>query len=219
MKLPYELYTQQRIVNHLENSSPTKFMYSFSRASRFPSVDRRGFSDAFYVFPGIGRTGRKAGIGYGTKYDFTKSRVKTEIIAIKRDYDLGTKPRGFSYSFGESRSKFNKVCTPGNKLIDKNIPGPGKYYSNINTLGNMGSPKYTMRPKCGVTSLMNSSMRYPGPGSYEPVVKINPNGKYPISRCTNTKGRNFGIDGVKRFDSYRCKFNIYFILNFFIIYR
>ena len=62
MKLPYELYTQQRIVNHLENSSPTKFMYSFSRAKRFPSVERRGFSDALYVFPGIG-TGRKVGIG------------------------------------------------------------------------------------------------------------------------------------------------------------
>ena len=218
MKLPYELYTQQRIVDHLENSSPTKFMYSFSRASRFPSVDRRGFSDAFYVFPGIGRTGRKVGIGYGTKYDFTKSRVRTEIIGIKRDFDVGTKPRGFSYSFGESRSKFGKVCTPGNKLIDKNIPGPGKYYSNINTLGNMGSPKYTMRPKCGGTNL-NSTMRYPGPGAYEPVVKINPNGKYPISRCTNTKGRNFGIDGVKRFDSYRCKFNIFLNYNFFNLYR
>ena len=49
MKLPYELYTQQRIVDHLENHSPTKFMYSFSRAQRFPSVDRRGFSDSFYV--------------------------------------------------------------------------------------------------------------------------------------------------------------------------
>ena len=86
MKLPYELYTQQRIVNHLENSSPTKFMYSFSRAQRFPSVDRRGYSDAFYVFPGIGQ-GQKVGIGYGTKYDFTKSRVRTEIIGIKRDFD------------------------------------------------------------------------------------------------------------------------------------
>ena len=88
MKLPYELYTQQRIVNHLENSSPTKFMYSFSRAQRFPSIDRRGFSDSFYVFPGIGKIGRKAGIGYGTKYDFTKSRVRTEIVGIKRDFDL-----------------------------------------------------------------------------------------------------------------------------------
>ena len=141
MKLPYELYTQQRIVNHLENSSPTKFMYSFSRAQRFPSVDRRGYSDAFYVFPGIGQ-GQKVGIGYGTKYDFTKSRVRTEIIGIKRDFDVGSKPRGFSYSFGESRSKFGKVCTPGNKIIDKSVPGPGKYYSIINTMGHMGSPKH-----------------------------------------------------------------------------
>ena len=68
MKLPNELYTQQRIVDHLENHSPTKFMYSFSRAQRFPNVDRRGLSDSFYVFPGlsIGRTGQRVGIGYGT---------------------------------------------------------------------------------------------------------------------------------------------------------
>ena len=207
MKLPYELYTQQRIVDHLENHSPTKFMHSFSRAQRFPSVDKRGYSDSFYVFPGIGRTGRKAGIGYGTKYDFTKSRVKTEIIGIKRDFDIGSKPRGFSYSFGESRSKFGKVCTPGNNIIDINIPGPGKYYSNINTLGNMGSPKYTMRPKC-IENNKNRTIGYPGPGAYEPVVKINPKGKYPISRCINTKGRNFGIDGINRFNNYRCKYLI-----------
>ena len=204
MKLPYELYTQQRIVNHLENSSQTKFMYSFSRAKRFPSVERRGFSDALYVFPGIG-TGRKVGIGYGTKYDFTKSKVRTEIVGIKRDFDLDSKHRGVSYSFGESRSKFNKVCSPGNKIIDLNIPGPGKYYSRINTMGNMGSPKYTLRPKCGDVNAMDKTMRTPGPGAYEPVVKINPKGRYPISRCRNTNGRNFGIDGVKRFISYRCK--------------
>jgi hypothetical protein len=212
MKLPYELYTQQRIVDHLENHSPTKFMYSFSRAQRFPSLDRRGFSDAFYVFPGIGKTGRKVGIGYGTKYDFTKSRVKTEIIGIKRDFDIGSKPRGVSYTFGESRSKFGKQVIPGNRLLDKNIPGPGKYYSIINTLGNMGSPKYTLRPKCGGFNNMNKTMNYPGPGTYEPVVKTNPKGKYPISRCPNTKGRNFGIDGINRFNNYRCKIHILLII-------
>ena len=180
MKLPYELYTQQRIVNHLENSSPTKFMYSFSRAPRFPNIERRGYSDAFYVFPGIG-SGRKVGIGYGTKYDFTKNKVRTEITGIKRDFDIGTKPRGVSYSFGESRSKFGKVCTPGNKLIDK------------------------IRPKCGGESNMSKTMRNPGPGSYDPVVKINAKGKYPISRCPNTSGRNFGIDGIQRFPNLRCK--------------
>jgi hypothetical protein len=216
MKLPYELYTQQRIVNHLENSSPTKFMYSFSRAPRFPNIERRGYSDAFYVFPGIG-SGRKVGIGYGTKYDFTKNKVRTEITGIKRDFDVGTKPRGVSYSFGESRSKFGKVCTPGNKLIDKNIPGPGKYYSIINTMGHMGSPKYTLRPKCGGESNMSKTMRNPGPGSYDPVVKINAKGKYPISRCPNTSGRNFGIDGIQRFPNLRCKLNkILFLL---LLYR
>jgi len=170
MKLPYELYTQQRIVDHLENHSPTKFMYSFSRAQRFPNVDRRGLSDSFYVFPGlsIGRTGQRVGIGYGTKYDFSKSRVRTEIVGIKRDFDIGNKQRGVSYTFGKSRSKFDKVCIPGNKINDKNIPGPGKYYSIINTMGNMGYPKYSLRPKCEEFNIMNETMNNPGPKAYEP---------------------------------------------------
>lgn len=203
MKLPYELYTQQRIVNHLENNSPTKFMYSFCKARRFPSVDRRGYSDALYVFPGIG-TGRKVGIGYGNKSDFTKSKVQTEIVGIKRDFDSDSNHKGISYTFGESRSKFLKVCTPGYKIIDKNVPGPGKYYSRINTLGNMGSPKYTLRPKCEINNL-NKTMNFPGPGAYNPIVIMNPKGKYPMSRVPNTKGRNFGIDRIQRFDNYKCK--------------
>jgi hypothetical protein len=76
----------------------------------------------------------------------------------------------------------------------------------------MGSPKYTLRPKCGGFNNMNKTMNYPGPGTYEPVVKINPKGKYPISRCPNTKGRNFGIDGINRFNNYRCKIYILLII-------
>ena len=44
----------------------------------------------------------------------------------------------------------------------------------------MGSPKYTLRPKCGGFNNMNKTMNYPGPGTYEPVVKINPKGKAKI---------------------------------------
>ena len=203
MKLPYELYTQQRIVDHLENHSPTKFMYSFSRAQRFPSLDRRGFSDAFYVFPGIGRTGRKVGIGYGTKYDFTKSRVKTEIIGLKRDFDIGSKPRGVSYTFGESRSKFGKQVIPGNRLLDKNIPGPGKYTVR-KELGS-DAPKCSMHAICGERGWTNKKMNNPAPGTYQPVVKINDKGKYPVSNISNIKVYNFGLSQTNRWSYYKSK--------------
>jgi hypothetical protein len=215
MKLSYELYTQEKIVNHQENHSPTKFMYSFARAKRFPPLDRRGFSDSLYDFPKMGNA-RKVGIGYGNKTDFTKKSLITEIVGIKRDFDKDAKPRGASYSFGVSRDKYGKVFCPGYKYIDKNIPGPGKYNSFLNTMGNMGSPAYTLRSKCGDDSWNNKLMDNPGPGAYNSVIKINVNGKYPMSRIQNVKSRNFGIDRIDRFNNYRCKkyIFIYICLNY-----
>ena len=211
-KMPYELYSQEKIVNHQENHSPTKFMYSFGRAKRFPPLDRRGFSDSLYNFPTIG-TGQKIGIGYGKKTDFTRKSLITEIVGIKRDFDADSNHRGASYSFGQSRDKFAKVVCPGYKYIDKNIPGPAKYNSFLNTMGNMGSPAYTIRLKCGDNSWNNKLMNNPGPGAYDSIVKINVNGKCPMSRIPNIKSRNFGIDRINRFNNYRCKkYNIILFL-------
>ena len=204
MKMPYELYSQEKIVNHQENHSPTKFMYSFGRARRFPPLDRRGFSDSLYNFPKMGNA-QKVGIGYGNKTDFTKKSLITEIVGIKRDFDLDSKHRGISYSFGQSRDKFAKVVCTGYKFIDKDFPGPGKYNSFLKTMGNMGSPAYSLRAKCGEMSWNNKLMNNPGPGAYNAIVKINVNGKYPISRIHNTPARNFGIDRIDRFNNYRCK--------------
>ena len=212
--MPYELYSQEKIVNHQENHSPTKFMYSFGHAKRFPPLDRRGFSDSLYNFPSFG-SGKKIGIGYGQKTDFTRKSLITEIVGIKRDFDKDSIHRGVSYSFGQSRDKFAKVVCPGYKFIDKNIPGPAKYNSFLNTMGNMGSPAYTIRLKCGDNSWNNKLMNNPGPGAYDSVVKINVNGKCPISRIPNIKSRNFGIDRINRFNNYRCKkYNIILFLYF-----
>ena len=68
-----QLYSQEQIVNHAENASPTKFMYSFSRAERFPLTKRTGKSDTFYILPSM-RMKRTAGFGYGQKSDFTKNK-------------------------------------------------------------------------------------------------------------------------------------------------
>jgi hypothetical protein len=188
-------------------------MYSFARAKRFPPLDRRGYSDALYDFPKIGNA-QKVSIGYGNKTDFTKRSLITEIVGIKRDFDKDAKPRGASYSFGVSRDKYGKVVCPGYKYIDKNIPGPGKYNSFLNTMGNMGSPAYTLRSKCGDDSWNNKLMDNPGPGAYNSVVKINVNGKYPMSRIQNVKSRNFGIDRIDRFSNYRCKEYIIYLYFF-----
>ena len=82
-----QLYTQEQIVHHVENASPTKFMYTFSKAPRFPEINKNGKTDSIYNLPSS-IMNRKAAMGYGHKSDFTKKNYRgTEFISIKRDYD------------------------------------------------------------------------------------------------------------------------------------
>lgn len=199
MSDPTQMYSQERIVHHLENSSPTKYMWSFSKSPRFPPIDRRGKSDAIYDFPRFGRA-PKAGIGYGYKSDFTKTVLVTEISGDKRDYDEG-RLRGFRFSFGLARDKFEKAVCPGYKNLDLNVPGPAKYMV-IKPTGS-DSPKYTLHDR--TTGWKNDTLSNPGPGAYMPITKITENGRYPDSRVANVKASNFGVDGTDRWRHYRCK--------------
>ena len=197
-----QLYSQEQIVNHVENASPTKFMYSFARAERFPNLKRTGKSDTFYNLPSV-KMQRGAGIGYGTKSDFTRNKNnKTEFISIKRDFDEGNQ-RGLKYSFGLGRDSFQKTYCPGYKNIDKNVPGPGKY-NVIRELG-ADAPKYSMHTICGERGWTNKFMNNPAPGSYPPIVRINSEGKYPLSQIPNIQCHNFGLSQSNRWNYYKGK--------------
>ena len=197
-----QLYTQEQIVHHVENASPTKFMYSFSRADRFPRINRTGKSDTFYNLPSMVMK-RGAVFGYGTKSDFTVNKnAKTEFISIKRDFDKENQ-RGLKYSFGLGRDKFLKAYCPGYKHIDKNIPGPGKY-NVIRELG-ADAPKYSLHTICGERGWINKYMNNPAPGAYSPVVRINSEGKYPVSSISNIQCHNFGISQTNRWSYYKSK--------------
>ena len=201
-----QLYTQEQIVHHVENASPTKFMYTFNKTPRFPEIDKRGKSDTFYNMPSS-IMNRTAGIGFGKKSDFTKNNYRgTEFISIKRDFDKGNQ-RGYKYSFGLGRDSFAKAYCPGYKNFDKNIPGPGKY-NVIKELG-ADAPKYTLHGLCGERGWTNKYMNNPAPGTYSPVVKINPNGKYPLSTISNIKSSNFGLSQTDRWSYYKSKFFIF----------
>ena len=207
-----QLYTQEQIVNHVENASPTKFMYSFSRAERFPPLKRTGKSDTFYNLPSIRMT-RTAGIGYGTKSDFTLNKNRrTEFISIKRDFDEGNH-RGLKYSFGLGRDSFQKAFCPGYKNIDKNITGPGKY-NVIRELG-ADAPKYSLHTICGERGWTNKYMNNPAPGTYSPVVRINSEGKYPVSSISNIQCHNFGLSQSNRWSQYKGKTSFFIIFIFY----
>ena len=209
-----QLYTQEQIVNHVENASPTKFMYSFSKAERFPPLKRTGKSDTFYTLPSV-RMNRTAGFGFGNKYDFTKSsNTKTEFGGFRRDFDIGNL-RGLKFSFGIGRDAYRKAFCPGYKNDDKCIPGPGKY-KVTKELGS-DAPKYSMRPICGGRGFSYKNIKTPDPGTYQPVVKINDKGKYPVSNISNIKVSNFGLSHTDRFNEYKGKKNNNFII--FIKFR
>ena len=190
-----ELYSREKIVNHLENNSPTKFMYSFSKAPRFPFLKRNGKSDIFYNLPSM-KSARSTTFGFGNKYDFTKKEKGAEFISIKRYLDKGNQP-GNKFTFGMSREKLRKVFWPGFKIIDKDIPGPGKY--NITKDPGKDSPKCLIHEKCGTKIFLNNLINSPGPGEYTPKIRINSEGKYPVSNISNVKSTNFGIDKSKRY--------------------
>ena len=206
------LYTQEEIVNHLQNTSDTKYMYSFNKANRFRTIDKRGKSDALYILPSTKMT-RKAAFGYGDKYDFFKENHKiTEFISIKRSYDKNFYP-GYKYSFGLGRDKFLKRVIPGYKNIDMDIPGPAKY-NVLKTIG-AESPKYTFRKLCGKTFWVNKYMDNPSAAEYKVPTYINKKGKFINSKICNIKGAAFSKDHTDRWTHYNGK--KYFFINIYLI--
>ena len=200
--MSYQLYTQEQIVHHVENTSPTKFMYSFGRAERFPPLKRTGKSDRFYTLPSV-RMNRTAGFGFGKKSDFTKrSNSHTEFVHIKRDFDEGNQ-RGVKYSFGLGRDYFTKQIVPGYRNIDKNVPGPGLY--KVRKDFGSDALKFSMYEICGTRGWTNKNMNNPAPGTYKPVVEINPKGKYPVGNISNMLVSNFGLSNTNRWSNYKSK--------------
>lgn len=102
------------------------------------------------------------------------------------------------FTFGIARDFYEKVYYETNKMLDKNVPGPGKY----NYLKSFGSEA----SKFSITGKQpdhHSKGQNPGPGQY-PLFSINPQGKYPVSNVKNTASISFATKS-ERF-KYTCKF-------------
>ena len=163
------------ICNSPLNHSKSKYMYSFSKAQRFPPISNSfGSVYKFYNLPSV-RTKRSTSIGYGTKYDFT--------------HDAKSKSPVF-YNF---KSDFD----PKNPRMDRAGPGPAKY--NIRKPFGKDAVKYSMRIKF-YRSASTENFGTPGPGSYKPVTKINLNGTYIVSKNENVHPVEFSKDKTERFN-------------------
>ena len=178
------------ICNSPLNLSKSKYMYSFGKAQRFPSIGKNYGGSFFYNLPEV-RMKRSASIGYGNKYDFTlDAKSKSPVFYnFKSDFDQKN-PNGPKYSFGLGRDRMYKS-------FDMAGPGPGKY----NTLKPFGRDgiKYTMRIKYQRSS-STGNFGTPGPGAYATITKINPNGTFTVSKYENVHPVEFCKDKSKRFN-------------------
>jgi hypothetical protein len=87
-------------------------------------------------------------------------------------------------------------------LIDKNIPGPGKY--NPARPFGKDALKFALKGR-GKSFDLNSKI--PGPGTYN-NIGLNLNGRYPISTYHNIRAIKFGKKDEQRFN-YSCKSYLY----------
>lgn len=140
---------------------------------------------------------RSTSFGKGDKYDFTSGskNKNAQFYNLPSDFD-GKKPHTPAWTFGISRPYYDKVFYETNKMVDKNVPGPGKY----NFLKPFGSDsfKYSIYGK-GEAKNFSKTSKSPGPGDY-PQISINPSGKYPVSKMKNATAIIFGVNKEKRFN-------------------
>ena len=179
------------ICNNPLNHSKSKYMYSFSKAQRFPPITNSSLGEyKFYNLPSM-RTNRSTSIGYGSKYDFTKeAKFKSPVFYdYKSTFDQNN-PGAPRYSFGLGRDKMYKNT-------DISGPGPARYNTRI-PFGKDGI-KYSMRLKL-YRSASTGNINSPGPAAYNIVNKINPKGIYISSKNENVHPVEFSKDKTQRFN-------------------
>lgn len=187
------------------NTSSAKNMYSFSKAPRFPTISRRGFSDSFYDLPSV-RMKRTCTFGYGNKSDFTKNKKGYNPKFNDNTSDFGAKSHGPRYTFSNGREKYGKVYLDTNKPFDRNVPGPGKY-SYLKPFGS-DAPKYSMKGKYDkelkkekIDEKNNDNNGSNNKAITEPCVSIlaiNPRGKYASSKVMNVNSIKMQYDKSRR---------------------
>lgn len=69
------------------------------------------------------------------------------------------------------------------KILDKSIPGPGKY-NHTKPLGH-DALKFSLFGRRGGTVIFEKMQKNPGPGEYD-YLNIKKSGKYPVSSFRNT---------------------------------
>lgn len=179
------------------NNSKSKYLYSFSKAVRFPEISKSGSSHELYNLS-TWKSNRATSFGFGNKYDFTKeSKDKCQnIYNINKEFNPNKDTGSPRYTFGMGRSHFEKVYYETNKSIDMNVPGPCKY-DYLKPFA-QDSIKYTISSRHD-NKEFSSKSKFPGPGQYK-IIGINEKGVFPLSTFKNTASVKLSSGIEKRFD-------------------
>jgi len=130
-----------------------------------------------------------------------KKNMKGTFTYNPTDFDP-KKPKSPAWTFGISRSFFEKVYNEAEFYHDKSFPGPGQYkYTKPFGSQALKYSLYGRQPDKG----LGTKSKIPGPGTYQ-LTELKPDGKYTISRFRNTTGIIWGSSKEKRF-SYKEKIN------------
>ena len=198
------------------NNSVSKFMYSFSKAPRFPSFKISGHTDNYYNIP-VTRSTRAASFGFGNRSDFTMGKGKKKNDKDKDDKNKTQIPtsneeekvrfHGPVYSFPKFDPtkvvKVERKDAQGNVLPEfKDPTGPG-YYNILRPFGS-DALKFTMR---GRNEDKKDNKKKKDDDGEKKDAKIeeesyslkNKAGKYVLSNMINMPTVSFGDKDQLRF--------------------
>jgi len=190
------------------NNSMSKFMYSFSKAPRFPSFKISGHTDAYYDIP-VTRSTRATNFGFGKRSDFTmgksnnkKNDDKGKTQEIQSNEGEKSKPHGPVYSFPKyDPTKIQKRVQKdkNGNVIQENLVGPG-YYNYLRPFGS-DALKFTMkgRNEKKQDDKKKEEEKKPKEQVEESYSLKNKDGKYVLSTMVNLPTFAFSHDKEKRF--------------------
>ena len=177
------------------NLSKAKQLFAFSKSERFPN---RNFTSpcqvAFYDVPKhLYMSSREAGLGKGTKFDFTKTAGNFPGAGTY-NISRGLKTNTSSFGLGREKVALNGIIPK--KLYATDTPGPGNYpidhkKSNI---------AYSMRKK--IAPEVTTNMSSPAPNKYPINPTINNTGKYAPSKYSNSKAPVISASQHSRFKNF-----------------
>ena len=148
------LTTTEQICKSPLNTSPSKQLFSFSKATRFSEKANRVqyifveinscSCDNFYHLPGS-HNERATSFGYGNRFKPAHRNVSPPPNTYSLPSKFQDNKKGQVYTFGTSRAAYYKVYPMINPIKDAGVPGPGSY--DVRQDPGKTALKYTLRPK------------------------------------------------------------------------